>query len=116
MMWMPLRASKMKGFILGFHRRVWCPKWTPASNNSLTPIVVMFSNSNELTPNLGEPIPRNTGFNVVLLWPPDPHGSRQFKAVFLRNDDELGPSAFQKGRQDNKGALVSNCLFPCGNG
>ena len=28
-MWMPLRASKMNGFILGFHRLVWCPKWTP---------------------------------------------------------------------------------------
>src|SRR3990172_5505614 len=36
---MPLRASKMKGFIFGFHRLVWCPKWTPASNNSFTPIL-----------------------------------------------------------------------------
>src|SRR6185436_13675450 len=36
---MPLRASKMKGFILGFQRRVWCPKWTPDSNNSFTPIL-----------------------------------------------------------------------------
>jgi len=26
MMWMPLRASKINGFILGFHRLVWCPK------------------------------------------------------------------------------------------
>ena len=40
MMWMPLRASKMNGFILGFHRFVWCPKWTPASSNSLTPILI----------------------------------------------------------------------------
>jgi hypothetical protein len=40
---MPLRASKMKGFILGFQRRVWCPKWTPDSNNSLTPILTQFS-------------------------------------------------------------------------
>src|SRR5436190_23517226 len=39
MMWMPLRASKMNGFIFGFHRLVWCPKWTPASNNSFTPIL-----------------------------------------------------------------------------
>ena len=23
----------MYSFILGFHLRVWCPKWTPASNN-----------------------------------------------------------------------------------
>src|SRR6266545_5302511 len=30
----------MNFFILGFHRLVWCPKWTPASNNSLTPILI----------------------------------------------------------------------------
>src|ERR1700722_19672439 len=42
MMWMPLRASKMKGFILGFQRFVWCPKWTPESNNSFTPILNIF--------------------------------------------------------------------------
>src|SRR5437899_7726456 len=30
----------MKGFILGFQRLVWCPKWTPASNNSGTNSVV----------------------------------------------------------------------------
>jgi len=29
MMWMPLRAVKMYGFIFGFQRLVWCPKWTP---------------------------------------------------------------------------------------
>ena len=32
-MWIPLRSAKMKGFILGFQRRVWCPKWTPASSS-----------------------------------------------------------------------------------
>src|SRR5438045_705550 len=29
MMWIPLRSMKMKRFIFGFHRRAWCPKWTP---------------------------------------------------------------------------------------
>ena len=29
---MPLRSVKMKRFIFGFHRRVWCPKWTPESS------------------------------------------------------------------------------------
>src|SRR5690242_12696109 len=29
---MPLRSVKMNRFIFGFHRRVWCPKWTPASS------------------------------------------------------------------------------------
>src|SRR4249919_476226 len=33
MMWIPLRSAKMYGFILGFQRRVWCPKWTPASSS-----------------------------------------------------------------------------------
>ena len=27
---MPLRSVKMYGFIFGFQRRVWWPKWTPA--------------------------------------------------------------------------------------
>src|SRR5438445_635258 len=31
---MPERSAKMKRRILGFHRRVWCPKWTPASSRS----------------------------------------------------------------------------------
>src|SRR3990170_8714821 len=26
-------------FIFGFQRLVWCPKWTPASNNSFMPMV-----------------------------------------------------------------------------
>ncbi|GIG37838.1 hypothetical protein Cpa01nite_32190 [Cellulomonas pakistanensis] len=30
---MPLRSVKMKRFILGFQRRVWCPKWTPLSSS-----------------------------------------------------------------------------------
>src|SRR3954464_11492485 len=28
------RSVKMKRFIFGFQRRVWWPKWTPASSNS----------------------------------------------------------------------------------
>ncbi len=30
---MPLRSPKMNRFIFGFQRRVWWPKWTPASSN-----------------------------------------------------------------------------------
>ena len=33
MMWIPLRSAKMYGFIFGFQRRVWWPKWTPASSS-----------------------------------------------------------------------------------
>src|ERR1700736_2336660 len=32
MMWILLRSPKMNGAILGFQKRVWCPKWTPASS------------------------------------------------------------------------------------
>src|SRR5262249_23923858 len=31
---MPLRSRKMNFFIFGFQRRVWWPKWTPASRRS----------------------------------------------------------------------------------
>src|SRR5262245_31941645 len=31
---MPFRSTKMNRFIFGFQRRVWCPKWTPASSRS----------------------------------------------------------------------------------
>ena len=35
---MPLRSPKMYGFIFGFQRLVWWPKWTPASNRSFIAI------------------------------------------------------------------------------
>ena len=31
---MPPRSPKMNRFIFGFQRRVWWPKWTPASSSS----------------------------------------------------------------------------------
>src|SRR5687767_8062407 len=33
MIWTPFLTPKMKGFIFGFQRRVWWPKWTPASRS-----------------------------------------------------------------------------------
>src|SRR5208282_3875851 len=35
---MPLRSPKIYSFIFGFQRRVWWPKWTPASSNSFMEI------------------------------------------------------------------------------
>src|ERR1700760_337012 len=32
MMWILFRSPKIKGAIFGFQKRVWCPKWTPASS------------------------------------------------------------------------------------
>src|SRR3954454_1760959 len=43
---MPPRSVKMKRFIFGFQRRVWWPKWTPASSSSFmetTGMVAPFS-------------------------------------------------------------------------
>jgi hypothetical protein len=37
---MPFRSPKMNGFIFGFQRLVWCPKWTPASNKSFMAIAL----------------------------------------------------------------------------
>src|SRR5450631_694395 len=32
MIWILFRSPKMNGAIFGFQKRVWCPKWTPASS------------------------------------------------------------------------------------
>ena len=37
---MPFRSPKMYGFIFGFQRLVWWPKWTPASSRSFIAIAV----------------------------------------------------------------------------
>src|SRR5581483_2323795 len=42
---MPFRSPKMNGFIFGFQRLVWCPKWTPASNKSFIAIALKLSGS-----------------------------------------------------------------------
>ena len=52
---MPPRSPKMKRRILGFQRRVWWPKWTPASSSSLIPTWAMvFSLSFVLPPDAGD--------------------------------------------------------------
>jgi hypothetical protein len=43
MMWILLRWPKMNGAILGFQKRVWCPKWTPASSISRMVTDMVFS-------------------------------------------------------------------------
>src|SRR5262245_19118954 len=40
---MPPRSAKMKRRILGFQRRVWWPKWTPASSSSFMETTAMSS-------------------------------------------------------------------------
>ena len=40
-MWIPLRSAKMYSRIFGFQRRVWCPKWTPASSSCFMVVAAM---------------------------------------------------------------------------
>src|SRR5712664_799083 len=49
MMWIPFRSMKMKRFIFGFHRRAWCPKWTPDSRSCF---MVTTANAVSLVPPL----------------------------------------------------------------
>src|SRR6266545_2113737 len=42
---MPFRSPKMNSFIFGFHRFVWWPKCTPASNRSFIAIAAKLSSS-----------------------------------------------------------------------
>ncbi|GAA0209246.1 hypothetical protein GCM10008944_29110 [Cytobacillus oceanisediminis] len=46
---MPLRSVKMKRFIFGFQRRVWCPKWTPLSSSSRMVTTAMVDSSSGRT-------------------------------------------------------------------
>src|SRR6185369_2765700 len=59
MMWMPLRAPKMKLFIFGFQRLVWCPKWTPAS--IISRMVMGASLGEGWVPSGGRPEPEEDG-------------------------------------------------------
>src|SRR3954470_4015265 len=58
---MPLRSVKMKRFIFGFQRRVWCPKWTPLSRSwriVTTAMVVLLLSA----PSAGVPRPEHSRF------------------------------------------------------
>src|SRR6187401_3785731 len=66
---MPFRSMKMYFFIFGFQRRVWWPKWTPASSRS-------FIATSLITLSFGSSSAR-----------PDPEGDRRCRAC------EMGPRA-----------------------
>ena len=51
---MPLRSVKMNRFILGFHRRVWCPKWTPVSSSSFMVTTAIVGTCTFLSPACGD--------------------------------------------------------------
>src|ERR1700737_1880179 len=76
MMWILLRSPKMNGAILGFQKRVWCPKWTPAS--SICRIDTLVIN----TPGRVEP-PR-----IPIGNPSSSSWNRQFRAWFHVDGDE----------------------------
>src|SRR6266446_2014753 len=52
MIWMPLRSIKINGAILGFQRRVWCPKCTPASRSCFIEIIFAKNGSSLFDPPL----------------------------------------------------------------
>src|SRR5688572_5527845 len=63
---MPFLSPKMNGFIFGFQRLVWCPKWTPASRRSF--ITVALTNIlSELTLAELEPL-AGSGQSVLLAF------------------------------------------------
>src|SRR3954454_12678334 len=62
---MPPRSPWMKRRIFGFQRRVWWPKWTPASSSSLRPISAIV-----------ESLPW-----VVWMWLPRARGTRPRRSV-----------------------------------
>src|SRR5439155_9210109 len=47
---MPPRSAKMKRRIFGFQRRVWWPKWTPASSRSRMETAPVWAGSVETGP------------------------------------------------------------------
>src|SRR5215211_7800091 len=57
---MPLRSVKMKRFIFGFQRRVWCPKCTPLSSSwrMVTTAISARPLSSHAGPSGGSPLPR----------------------------------------------------------
>jgi hypothetical protein len=74
MMWMPLRAPKMYGFMRGFQRWVWWPKCDPASISSCivtvgAAIVEFLSGyaSGKLEPECGH-VPRRAPVCAPSMW------------------------------------------------
>src|SRR5690242_19955024 len=69
---MPPRSAKMKRRILGFQRRVWWPKWTPASSSSrmetapAAPPAARFSRRASVASPPTLPAPVETAMGVLL--------------------------------------------------
>ena len=56
MMWIPLRSAKMYSRIFGFQRRVWCPKWTPASSSCFMLVAATCEPPVVPPPGIGSPV------------------------------------------------------------
>src|SRR4051812_13288611 len=97
---MPLRSVMMKRFILGFQRRVWCPKWTPLSRSwrmvttaiCFFPVVSAHAEARELfSVRCRGPVPK-TGVTCpdARAGPDPPEWDRGPSPAWLRLDQEVG--------------------------
>ncbi|MEV4318465.1 M23 family metallopeptidase [Actinocrispum sp. NPDC049592] len=91
---MPLRSVKMKRFIFGFQRRVWCPKCTPESSNCLMVTTAMAGFAPLLLWHAG----RLTGTRIGLpRWPGGPPPWWQYRRPNPHRAD-VGPAGVVTGQ------------------
>src|SRR5215208_3815110 len=64
---MPLRSVKMNRFILGFQRRVWCPKWVPLSSSCFIVTTAIIGHVLQLSVDAQRPVTPSPG----ACWMPD---------------------------------------------
>src|SRR5439155_14386913 len=111
---MPLRASKMNGFIFGFQRLVWCPKWTPESNNSFTPILITIFLWLEVRPPperaANHPAEHGIDFSVVVA--PRAHWRRKLRPLSpFQWPAESSHSLRKEGNKITDSAAVATIIW-----
>src|SRR2546426_11519435 len=108
---MPLRASKMNFFIFGFQRLVWCPKWTPASSNSLTPMLNTSSFGCKFTCH-GANHPAEHGIVFVVVMAAGVHSNAgRLQAVCPFSTGGFIPFGGKRGAKITKPTGVANIIF-----
>jgi hypothetical protein len=87
----------MKGFILGFQRLVWCPKWTPESSNSLMPILItIFLLLEARAGASGTNHPAEHGIELSVIMAAHPHTGTDLKPLPKGDLRPKGQGRYQK--------------------